>query len=61
MWGHLVCDKTVLMVESNVATLTVLYLTSPTLLTLNFLPQFCENPAFQYTRWKKPKSLDVIH
>jgi len=60
-WVHLVCDKTVIIMESNVTILTVFFLTSPTLLTFNFLPLFCENPAFQYVWWKKPKSSNAIH
>ena len=46
-WGHLVCDKTIWLIESSGVTF-VLYHTSP-VLTFNILPFFYENPVFLFT------------
>jgi hypothetical protein len=45
-WGHMVCKKTTWMAESSVATFTVLYRTSPILLTFNILRFLYEYPVF---------------
>jgi len=48
-WGHLVCEKATWGMESSVSTFTVLYRTSPILLTFNILQFFYENPYFPKT------------
>ena len=44
------CEKTIWGIESNVSTFTVLYQTSPILLTFNILPFFYDWHAFYYDR-----------
>jgi len=43
-WEYLVCQ--IYLADGSVATCTVVYHTSPTLLTFKILPFFCANPVF---------------